>query len=133
LAAAGAALINSWAAAGTLPAGFTETYVGGLTDPTAMAVAPDERIFVCEQGGTLRVLKDGALLSTPFVSLTVDSAGERGLLGVAFDPNFPTNQYVYVYYTVMSNPRHNRVSRFTADGDVAERSEETINIALHHA
>src|SRR4029434_3889358 len=130
LAAAGAALINSWAAAGTLPAGFTETYVGGLTDPAAMAIAPDERIFVCEQGGTLRVIKDGALLSTPFVSLTVDSAGERGLLGLAFDATFTPNQYVYVYYTVMSNPRHNRVSRFTADGDVAEPGSETILLEL---
>src|SRR4029453_3486158 len=61
----------------------------------------------------------GALLATPFLSLTVDSAGERGLLGVAFDPNFVTNQYVYVYYTVPGSPAHNRVRRYTADGDVA--------------
>ena len=40
------------------------------------------------------------LLATPFVSLTVDSTGERGLLGVTFDPNFASNQFVYVYYTV---------------------------------
>ena len=45
----------------TLPAGFTETSITGLADPTAMDFAPDGRIFVCEQGGSLRVLKNGAL------------------------------------------------------------------------
>jgi len=107
------------ARAATLPAGFSETFVSGFSSPTAMAVAPDGRVFVCEQGGDLRVIKNGALLATPFLSLTVDSAGERGLLGVAFDPNFVTNQYVYVYYTVPGSPAHNRVRRYTADGDVA--------------
>ena len=68
--------------------------------PTAMAFSPDGRLFVCLQGGQLRVIKNGALLPTPFVSLTVDSSGERGLLGVTFDPNFASNQFVYVYYTV---------------------------------
>ena len=69
----------------------------------------------------LRVIKTGSLLSTPFVSLTVDSSGERGLLGIAFDPNFATNRYLYVYYTVATSPIHNRVSRFTAAGDTAVR------------
>ena len=87
--------------AATVPTGFTDsTVVTGLNNPTAMALAPDGRIFVCEQGGRLRVIKNGALLPTPFVTLTVDSAGERGLLGIAFDPNFVSNQLVYVYYTV---------------------------------
>ena len=89
-----------------------------------MAIAPDGRLFVCEQGGDLRVIKNGALLSTPFVSITVDDFFERGLLGVAFDPNFVTNKYVYVYYTVPGNPPHNRVSRFTANGDVAVPGSE---------
>jgi hypothetical protein len=64
-----------------------------------MAIAPDGRVFVCEQGGALRISKNGALPPDPFLTVTVDSAGERGLLGVALDPNFATNQYVYVYYT----------------------------------
>ena len=45
--------------------------------------------------------------------------GERGLLGVALHPNFPSNGYVYLYHTVPGTPAHNRVTRFTADGDVA--------------
>jgi hypothetical protein len=44
----------------------------------------------------LRVIKNGMLLATPFVSLTVNASGERGLLGVAFDPGFASNRFVYV-------------------------------------
>ncbi len=116
--------------AATVPTGFTDSLVAnGLTNPTAMALAPDGRIFVCEQGGALRVIKNGILLPTPFLNLTVDSAGERGLLGVAFDPNFVSNQLVYVYYTVPT-PAHNRVSRFIANGDVAVGGSETILMEL---
>src|SRR5215208_5659831 len=75
--------------AATVPTGFTDSAVAaGLNNPTAMALAPDGRIFVCQQGGALRVIKNGALLPTPFLTVTVDSSGERGLLGIAFDPNF---------------------------------------------
>jgi glucose/arabinose dehydrogenase len=114
----------------TVPTGFTDSLVAaGLTDPTAMALAPDGRIFVCEQRGTLRVIKNGVLLPTPFLTVTVDSRGERGLLGVAFDPNFVSNQLVYIYYTA-STPAHNRVSRFIANGDVAVAGSETILMEL---
>ncbi len=90
-------LICDLSAAATVPSGFTDTLiVSGLAKPTAMAFAPDGRLFVCEQGGTLRIIKNNVLLSTPFVSLTVSSVGERGLLGVTFDPNFATNKFVYV-------------------------------------
>jgi glucose/arabinose dehydrogenase len=116
--------------AATLPAGFTETTISGIARPTAMEIAPDGRIFVCEQGGRLRVIKNGALLPDPFVTLSVDSNGERGLLGVAFDPNFAANNFIYVYYTVPITPRHNRVSRFTANGDVAVPGSEVAILDL---
>jgi glucose/arabinose dehydrogenase len=116
---------NAATNAATLPNGFTETLVAtGLLPPTAMDFAPDGRLFVCLQTGQLRVIKNGSLLPTPFVSLTVDSLGERGLLGVAFDPNFATNNFIYLYYTVPGSPPHNRVSRFTANGDVAVAGSE---------
>ena len=115
----------------TVPAGFTDSVVaGGLTNPTAMALAPDGRIFVCQQGGALRVIKNGALLATPFLTVTVDSAGERGLLGIAFDPNFASNQLVYVYYTATTPSIHNRISRFTASGDVALAGSEVVVMDL---
>src|SRR5687768_10877693 len=119
------------AGAATLPPQFTETQVAsGLASPTAMAVAPDGRIFVAEQGGKLRVIKNGTLLATPFVSLTVSSVGERGLLGVAFDPAFASNGYVYVYYTATTPNVHNRISRFTANGDVAAAGSEVVILDL---
>src|SRR5262245_15458958 len=86
--------------AATVPSGFIDTqWVTGLSAPTAMAFAPDGRLFVCQQGGALRVIKNSQLLTTPFMTLTVNASGERGLLGIAFDPNFASNQYLYVYYT----------------------------------
>jgi glucose/arabinose dehydrogenase len=119
------------ASAATVPTGFTDAVVAsGLNNPTAMALAPDGRIFVCQQGGALRVIKNGALLPTPFLTVTVDSSGERGLLGIAFDPNFVSNQLVYVYYTATTPAIHNRISRFTASGDVALAGSETIIMEL---
>jgi glucose/arabinose dehydrogenase len=115
----------------TLPTGFTETPIAtGLMNPTAFATAPDGRIFVSEQGGTLRVIDHGQLLPTPFVTLTVDETNERGLLGVAFDPNFESNGFVYVFYTTTQGGSHNRVSRFTANGDVAVPGSEVPLIDL---
>src|SRR4051812_24455229 len=77
------------ARAATIPSGFSEKQVAsGLSSPTAMQFAPDGRLFICEQSGRLRVVKDGVLLATPFLSVSVSSSGERGLLGVAIDPAF---------------------------------------------
>jgi glucose/arabinose dehydrogenase len=116
----------------TLPAGFTETQVGSNLSgtPTAMDFAPDGRLFVCLQGGQLRVIENGVLLATPFVTVTTSANGERGLLGIAFDPNFASNQFVYVYYTVITAPIHNRVSRFTANGNVAVAGSEAVILDL---
>ncbi|HEY5884861.1 MAG TPA: PQQ-dependent sugar dehydrogenase, partial [Pyrinomonadaceae bacterium] len=126
------AVISASATAATLPTGFTETQINGLSNPTAFNIAPDGRIFVCQQTGDLRVIKNGALLTTPFLTLSVDPSGERGLLGVTFDPNFQSNGFVYVYYTVPSSPRHNRVSRFTANGDIAAAASELIILELEN-
>src|SRR6185312_8182699 len=119
----------------TLPAGFNETQVSGLSNPTAFAIHPDGRIFVCEQAGTLRVVKNGVLLPTPFTSISVNfpAGSERGLLGVAFDPNYAANHFVYVYYTAPTPTIHNRVSRFTANianEDVAVAGSELAILDL---
>lgn len=116
----------------TQPAGFTrnQAYIIGLTDATAFAQAPDGRLFVAKQTGTMRVVKNNALLPTPFLTLTVDANGERGLLGVAFHPDFAANNLVYAYYTVPGNPPHNRISRFTANGDMVTPASEQILVDL---
>src|SRR5262249_26474831 len=88
-----------------LPDGFGERqWASGLTNPTAMAFAPDpcpasgtpvRRLFVCEQAGTVRVFRNGSLRPTPFLTVSADTRGERGLDGICFDPNFEANGYVY--------------------------------------
>jgi len=118
-------------AAATLPSGFSESQVAaGLSLPTAFAFAPDGRLFVCQQGGAVRVISNGTLLAIPFVSLSVNSSGERGLLGIAFDPDFASNQSLYVYYTATTPNIHNRVSRFTASGNVAVPGSEVVLLDL---
>ncbi len=111
-----------------LPSGFSRsTYVAALAwQGTAMAWSPDGRLFICEQGGSVRVVKNGVLLATPFVTVSTSANGERGLLGVAFDPQFGSNGRVYLYYTTSSGGVHNRVSRFTANGDVAQAGETIL-------
>src|SRR5688572_20848147 len=121
-------VMGSTVSAATLPSGFSETRIStGLVSPTAMAIAPDGRVFVAQKGGALRVVKNNALLSQPFLTVSVNSSSERGLLGVAFDPDFQSNRFVYVYYTTAASPVHNRVSRFTASStnpDVVQAGTE---------
>lgn len=117
--------------AATLPTGFTETQVAqGVVRPTAMALAPDGRVFVAEQTGKLRVIKGGQLLAEPFLTVPVDAQGERGLVGVEVHPDFPRTPYVYVYYTAPRPVVHNRISRFTASGDRAAKGSETVLLEL---
>lgn len=122
--------VNTLSIGLAVPPQFSETQVvSGLSSPTAMAFAPDGRLFICEQGGRLRVVKNGALLSTPFATVSTSQNGERGLLGITFDPDFAVNRHLYVYYTASSPNTHNRVSRFTAsgaNGDVAEGGETIL-------
>jgi glucose/arabinose dehydrogenase len=113
------------------PADFARVLVtNGIVYPSAMAFAPDGRIFVAEQGGKLRVIKNNVLLPTAFVELSVSFSGERGLIGIALDPDFSTNNYLYLYYTVPTAPIHNRISRFTANGDLVLAGSESIVLEL---
>jgi glucose/arabinose dehydrogenase len=124
-------LASSAAYAASVPAGFVDELVaGGLSKATAMTIAPDGRIFVCEQEGTLRLIKDGTLLSTPVLNVSVNAEWERGLGGITLDPDFASNQYIYIYYTAVSPTVHNRLSRFTLNGDVAIPGSETVLLDL---
>ncbi len=115
----------------TVPGGFVRSEIAQVNAATRMAFAPDGRIFVAELAGHLRVIKNGALLPTPFVTLNVAGGGsERGLTGVVLDPNFASNHYVYLYYTAPTPTIHSRVSRFTADGDVALPGSERVILEL---
>jgi len=116
---------------GELPSGFVRSQIAQVNAATRMAFAPDGRIFVAELGGRVRIVKNGALLATPFVTLNVaGGGGERGLAGLVLDPNFAANHYVYVYYTAPAPTIHSRVSRFTANGDLAVQGSEHIILEL---
>ena len=90
-------------AATTLPNGFSEQIVmSGLTHPTKLVFAPDGRVFVAEKGGTIQVydsLSDPTPTLFADLSIRVHDNEDKGLLGLALPPNFPSNPSVYVTYT----------------------------------
>lgn len=117
--------------AANLPAGFANANIANLPGkPTAMDFAPDGRLFVCQQTGELLIITNDVLLGTPFITLPVNSVGEHGLLGIAFDPGFATNHFLYVYYTAATPAVHNRVSRLTANGNAAVADSEVVLLEL---
>lgn len=116
--------------------GFTEAVAAsGLSEATAMALSPGGKLFVAEQGGTMEVWQHGRRLQANFFARTplhTQAVSERGLLGVALDPNFPRNHFVYVYYTTTAADNHNRVSRFRANasGNLALPGSERVLLNL---
>lgn len=125
----------------TVPTGFADAAYGGtIANGTAMEFAPDGRLFVLSQTGDVRIIQpNGTLNATTALHLTVDTAGERGLLGIAFDPTFDATtagtDYVYLYYTVPSSATgtgaaNNRVSRFAVNGDTIDPSSQTVLMNL---
>jgi len=129
----------------TLPADFSDALVASVGAPTALAFTPDGRLLITTQAGSLRVVRNGSLLATPALNLSgqLCSNSERGLLGIAVDPAFATNRYIYVYYTFRKHgvcPNNtstspvNRVSRFTlADNDVVDPATELVLIDNIHS
>jgi glucose/arabinose dehydrogenase len=89
----------------------------GLEVPWALAFSPDGRIFITERPGRLRVISGGVLLPQPVAVLPVASVRESGLLGLALDPEFEENHFLYVYYTYREGRAlWNRVVRLTESG-----------------
>src|SRR5690606_24865668 len=85
-------------------------FVTGVTAPVAVRAPNDGsgRVFIVGQNGAIRVVKNGSLLTTPFVTVPVTYGGESGLLGMAFHPNFgkpdlPHNDEFYVSYNRASS------------------------------
>ena len=92
------------------------TVVSGLSNPLGLEKPPgDSRFFVVEQTGTIRIIKNGALLSGNFLdiqSLVNFDGAEQGLLGLAFHPNYSTNRKFYVNYTRDIGTRQTVIAEF---------------------
>lgn len=123
------------AAPGAYLDGFREEVaVTGFLLPTVLEFLPDGRILVAEKSGIVRIVKDGVVLPTPFLDLSaeVNDYYERGLLGLAADPDFAENGFVYLAFTYENDPtdyegpKSGRLSRFTAQGDTASPESEEV-------
>lgn len=122
IAAAGGAGAGCGDGTGVLPPQDTELQAvkvaSGREDPVHLtSPANDDRLFVVEQPGRIRIIEDGTLLATPFLDITSDvvSGNERGLLSVAFHPQYQSNGLFYVNYT--GDGGATRVERYRVSGD----------------
>jgi glucose/arabinose dehydrogenase len=122
--------------------GFAQTvglqsFATGFTSPVEIThPVNDTRLFVVQQGGVIKIVNpDGTVNATPFLTLTsatISSGGERGLLGLAFHPNYATNGYFYVNYTNTSG--NTVVARYTVsstDANVADASSSSIVLTVN--
>jgi glucose/arabinose dehydrogenase len=98
----------------------------GLSKPLYLtAPAGDDRLFVVEQPGRVRIIRAGALLPEPFldISANVSGSGERGLLSIAFHPRYATNGYFYVNYTDLAGDT--RIERYSVSGTNPDAADAT--------
>jgi glucose/arabinose dehydrogenase len=94
-----------------------QTIVPNADFPTCIRFAPDGRLFYTEKNsGNIRIVVDGTLLPQPFATVSVGNDGEQGLLGMAFDPDFANNHYLYIFYSE-SGVSAQRIARFTASAN----------------
>ena len=116
--------------AAALPSGFSDQLVisSGIEQSTAVIPLPDGRVLVAERNGSVELVDPNSspVSRTRFLDVpNVDNNGEKGLLNMVLDPDFASNQHVYIYYHSTSTDRA-RISRFTASGDSASASTEVI-------
>ncbi|MDH3378349.1 MAG: PQQ-dependent sugar dehydrogenase [Gammaproteobacteria bacterium] len=130
--------LSSPAAAISLPNGFSEQIVisSGLSIPVGMAFLPDGRLLVIQQGNNTNVNADddailklwaNATLGTLLTMPEVNTGGERGLLGIAVDPGFPSRPYIYLFYTNVS-PQKIQIARYTVGGDLSDSASANLTI-----
>jgi glucose/arabinose dehydrogenase len=136
------------AAASAAPPPLTaQPFVSGFASPVEIAHANDSsgRLFVLEQAGRVRVIRNGQLLATPFLDLSpgnggpVRSGGEQGLLGIAFHPAYASNGRFWVYYTRALSGDTNgneivlqRFQRSTGNPDIADPASGAIALTIAH-
>ena len=118
----------------TLPPNFQETIVvpgaqNGLQWPVGLAFLPDRRILIIQQSGQIRLVANGALVANALLTMPeVEFNGERGLLGIAVDPDFPARPYIYVFYSDNSTA-FSHLARYTVAGDLSNPTSTNLTIS----
>ncbi|WP_185205790.1 PQQ-dependent sugar dehydrogenase [Chryseobacterium sp. C3] len=111
-----------------------EEFATGFTAPVEITNANDSRMFVVQQNGIIKILQsNGTVNSTNFLNISskITYGGERGLLGLAFHPQYPTNGYFFVYYNdTGGNITVARYTRSSANPDIADPATEKIILNL---
>jgi glucose/arabinose dehydrogenase len=120
---------TTWSAATHVQAGqppLTSELVTNVSNAVYLTHAPGDfdRIFIVQLNGSIRIVKDGALLTTPFLDISsqVSIGGERGMLGLTFHPNYATNGYFFVRYNNIAGHVIARYTASTSNPDVANAS-----------
>lgn len=122
---------------GLLPGFVDEAVTSGLSLPVAFTTLPDGRVLIAEKAGVVRIVTGGRLLPDAFIDLRarVNDYWDRGLLGLAADPAFAQNGFVYLFYVheddpfTYSGPKTARVVRVTATGDEADPGTEVVLVS----
>lgn len=116
------------------PAAFDvglEPVAEGFEAPLYVTHAGDDRLFVVEQGGTIRIVEEGNVVETPFLDITDrvgSDASERGLLGLAFAPNYAESGFFYVNYTDLDG--NTVVSRFATSDEAGIADPDSEEVVL---
>lgn len=117
----------------TVPEGFSAVEINTSLDEDAVGFAflPDERIFLVHQfSGEVQLLVNGVLKSQPLLTVPdLETSSEKGLLGIAVDPDFPGEPYVYLFHS--HNSSTNRVSRFIVEGDLQDPNSSNLSIDVN--
>jgi glucose/arabinose dehydrogenase/PKD repeat protein len=109
-----------------LPADLERVVVAsGLAEPTDFRFLPNGSILITEKGGSVRVFQNNELQQTPLITLNVLTEVERGLAGIAIDPDFVDNHYIYVTYTGSDN--HQRLTRLTVNGYSGDQITDVLS------
>jgi glucose/arabinose dehydrogenase len=107
-----------------------EAVATGLSSPLYLTTPPGDvsRLFIVEQTGAIRIVKDGSLLPAPFLDLSgrIVAGGEQGLLGLAFDPEYVTTGRFVVHYTNPAGDTHLSTFQVSPDADVADAASEQV-------
>ncbi|MBK6544063.1 MAG: PQQ-dependent sugar dehydrogenase [Saprospiraceae bacterium] len=108
-------------------------WISGISIPLGMAHCGDDRLFVIEKAGKIRIIQNNKLIDTPFLDIinkVRSSGGEQGLLGICFHPDYQTNGYFYVNYTNRANPTQTVIERYQVSANPAKADSSSGSILL---